>query len=86
MSQSNNTGLWSWITTVDHKRIAIMYGAASLLFLIFGGTEAMLMRAQLIVPNNDFIAARTFNSMVTMHGTTMIFLFVMPLTAAFFNF
>ena len=42
MSQSNNTGLWSWITTVDHKRIAIMYGAASLLFLIFGGVEAML--------------------------------------------
>ena len=86
MSQSNNTGLWSWITTVDHKRIAIMYGAASLFFLVFGGTEAMLMRAQLIIPNNDLLAARTFNSMVTMHGTTMIFLFVMPLTAACFNF
>ena len=55
MSQSNNTGLWSWITTVDHKRIAIMYGAASLLFLVFGGVEAMLMRAQLIVPNNDLL-------------------------------
>ncbi len=83
---SPKTGLWSWITTVDHKRIGIMYALAALFFIIFGGVEALLMRTQLLVPNNDFISARTFNSMVTMHGTTMIFLVVMPLSAAFFNF
>ncbi|SMF20835.1 cytochrome c oxidase subunit I [Pseudobacteriovorax antillogorgiicola] len=85
-SSSPKTGLWSWITTVDHKRIGIMYALAAFFFLIFGGVEALLMRTQLLVPNNDFITARTFNSMVTMHGTTMIFLFVMPLSAAFFNY
>ncbi|MGE0174857.1 MAG: cytochrome c oxidase subunit I [Oligoflexales bacterium] len=82
----SKTGLWSWITTVDHKRIGVLYGCASLMFLIFGGVEAMLMRTQLIMPNNGFLAAKTFNGLVTMHGTTMIFLFVMPLSAAFFNF
>jgi cytochrome c oxidase subunit 1 len=63
-----------------------MYALAALLFFLIGGIEAMMMRTQLIVPNNDFLSARAFNSMVTMHGTTMIFLFVMPLSAAFFNF
>jgi cytochrome c oxidase subunit I len=82
----SNTGIWSWITTVDHKRIGIMYACASLMFLVFGGVEAMLMRTQLIIPNNGFLGAKTFNALVTMHGTTMIFLFVMPLSAAFFNF
>jgi cytochrome c oxidase subunit 1 len=79
-------GLWSWITTVDHKRVGVMYGIASLLFLVFGGVEAMLMRTQLAVPNSGFISAYHFNSLVTMHGTTMIFLFVMPMSSAFFNF
>lgn len=88
MSSSNEskTGLWSWITTVDHKRIGIMYALAAFFFLVFGGLEALLMRTQLLVPNNEFLTARAFNSMVTMHGTTMIFLFVMPLSAAFFNY
>lgn len=63
-----------------------MYGIAALIFLVVGGFEALLMRTQLLVPNNEFITAKTFNSMVTMHGTTMIFLVVMPLSAAFFNF
>lgn len=80
------TGILSWIMTVDHKRIGVMYALASLSFLLLGGTEAMLIRSQLIVPNNDLLSAQTFNSMTTMHGTTMIFLFVMPLSAAFFNF
>jgi cytochrome c oxidase subunit I len=79
-------GIWSWITTVDHKRIGIMYALASLFFLILGGIEAILMRTQLALPNNEFISAYTFNGLVTMHGTTMIFLFVMPMSAAFFNF
>jgi len=80
------TGIISWLTTVDHKKIGIMYGAAAFFFLIFGGVEAILMRTQLAVPNAEFITAQTYNGFVTMHGTTMIFLFVMPLSAAFFNF
>lgn len=83
---SPNTGIWSWITTVDHKRIGVMYAMASLLFFVFGGVEAIMMRTQLVMPNNTFISAQTYNSMVTMHGTTMIFLFIMPLSAAFFNY
>ena len=80
------TGIISWLTTVDHKRIGIMYALAALFFLVVGGVDAILMRTQLIVPNNTFITGEIFNGLVTMHGTTMIFLVVMPLSAAFFNF
>ncbi len=79
-------GWWSWITTVDAKRIGVLYGITALVFGLIGGTEAMLIRTQLIVPNNDFLTADTFNSMFTMHGVIMIFGLVMPLNAAFFNF
>ena len=78
--------VWSWITTVDHKRIGIMYGAASLIFLLIGGVEALLLRIQLAVPQNDFVDAETFNQLFTMHGTTMIFLVAMPMAVAFFNY
>lgn len=80
------TGIISWITTVDHKKIGIMYALSSLFFLIIGGIDAMLMRTQLIMPNNTFVTGDIFNGLVTMHGTTMIFLVVMPLSAAFFNY
>jgi cytochrome c oxidase subunit 1 len=80
------TGLWSWLTTVDHKRIGLLYGWSAFLFMLVGGLEALAMRTQLIVPNNTFLQADTFNAMFTLHGTTMIFLFVMPMNAAFFNF
>ncbi|MFK7823030.1 MAG: cytochrome c oxidase subunit I [Oligoflexales bacterium] len=80
------TGIVSWLTTVDHKRIGILYGATALFFLLFGGAEAIFMRTQLALPNNSFLDAGTFNGLVTLHGTTMIFLFVMPLSAAFFNY
>jgi cytochrome c oxidase subunit 1 len=80
------TGLWSWITTVDHKRIGILYGATAFLFFLIGGLEALFMRIQLMKPDNDFVSAETFNALFTMHGTTMIFLGVMPLSAMFFNF
>ncbi len=82
----NNTGLWSWITTVDHKRIGIMYGITALFFFFVGGLEALLIRYQLITPLNDAIGADNFNALFTMHATTMIFLAIMPLSAAFFNF
>jgi cytochrome c oxidase subunit 1 len=80
------TGLMSWLTTVDHKRIGFLYGASGLIFFIFGGIEALLIRIQLAVPNNTFLTSAQYNEMFTMHGTTMIFLVVMPIGAAFFNF
>ncbi len=79
------TGIWSWITTVDHKRIGKLYGVTAFLFFLLGGLEAMLMRIQLARPENHFVDATTYNQLFTMHGTTMIFLAVMPLSAAFFN-
>jgi cytochrome c oxidase subunit 1 len=78
--------IWSWITTVDHKRIGLMYGTAAMFFLLIGGIEALLMRIQLAVPENDFVDAETFNQLFTMHGTTMIFLVAMPMAVAFFNY
>ena len=80
-----HTGLLSWLTTVDHKKIGLMYGAFATFFFILGGIEALLIRTQLIVPNNHLVTAHFYNELFTMHGTTMIFLAVMPLNAAFFN-
>src|SRR5437762_576238 len=80
------SGLWSWITTVDHKRIGALYGVTAFAFFLIGGLEALLMRIQLLRPENTFIGPDVFNQMFTMHGTTMIFLAVMPLSASFFNF
>ena len=79
-------GIWSWITTVDHKRIGILYGATAFLFFLMGGIEALIMRLQLIGPNGKLVDPDTFNALFTMHGTTMIFLGVMPLSAMFFNY
>jgi len=79
------TGLVGWLTTVDHKKIGMMYGGFAIMFFLIGGLEALLIRTQLIVPNNRFISAQLYNELFTMHGTTMIFLAVMPLNAAFFN-
>ena len=83
---ASQSGLWSWITTVDHKRIGVLYGTTAFIFLLLGGIEAGIIRLQLAVPDNTMIDPDTFNQMFTMHGTTMIFLVVMPLSASFFNF
>ena len=83
---AENTGIWSWITTTDHKRIGILYLWTALGFFMIGGLEAMIIRTQLAQPNMGFVSAETYNQLFTMHGTTMIFLAVMPLSAAFFNF
>ena len=82
---TTKTGLVSWLTTVDHKKIGMLYAGFALFFFIVGGFEALLIRTQLMVPNNRFISAQLYNELFTMHGTTMIFLAVMPLNAAFFN-
>jgi len=80
------TGLWSWITTTDHKRIGVLYGVTAFAFFLIGGLEALIIRLQLGAPGNSIVSAETYNQLFTMHGTTMIFLAVMPLSAAFFNF
>ncbi len=77
--------LWDYLTTVDHKKIAILYLVAGGLFFVLGGLEALFIRIQLAVPNNDFVSAGLFNQILTMHGTTMIFLAAMPLVFAFMN-
>jgi cytochrome c oxidase subunit I len=81
-----HTGLWSWLTTVDHKRIGVLYLYTSLFFFLFGGLEAVLIRAQLAGPNKHLVSAEMYNQLFTMHGTTMVFLAIMPLSASFFNF
>jgi len=80
------TGFWSWVTTVDHKRIGALYGVTAFIFFLIGGLEATMMRVQLAKPENTFVSPDVFNQLFTMHGTTMIFLAVMPLSASFFNF
>ncbi len=76
------TGFWSWFTTVDHKKIGILYGVTALGFLVVGGVEALLIRLQLAGPNGSVLTAAQYNTMFTMHGTTMIFLMGMPLSVA----
>jgi len=76
----------SWVTTVDHKRIGILYIGTSLLFFLIGGIFALLMRAQLATPNEHFVTRDSYDELFTMHGTTMIFLFVVPILAGFANF
>ncbi|MDT2047477.1 cytochrome c oxidase subunit I [Priestia aryabhattai] len=77
--------IWDYLTTVDHKKIAILYLIAGGFFFIVGGIEALFIRIQLAVPENNFVAMGTYNEILTMHGTTMIFLAAMPLLFALMN-
>jgi len=81
----NRSGLWDWLTTVDHKKIGILYLIAGGIFFLAGGLEAILIRLQLIYPELSIVGARTFNELITMHGTTMIFLAAMPIIFALMN-
>jgi cytochrome c oxidase subunit 1 len=83
---SATTGFWSWFTTVDHKKIGLMYGGSSFVFFLIGGLEALLIRSQLASPDGHLVNPAQYNQIFTMHGLTMIFLFVMPMSAAFFNY
>jgi cytochrome c oxidase subunit I len=78
--------LHAWVTTVDHKRLGLLYLAYALVFLVIGGIEAGIMRIQLIRAHNDFVSPQVFNRMFTMHGTTMIFFVAMPLVFGFANY
>ncbi len=78
--------LWEWATTVDHKKIGILYILTGGLFFLIGGLEALFVRTQLMVPRNDFMNPDLYNQMFTMHATTMIFLAVMPINVGLGNF
>jgi len=78
--------LHEWVTTVDHKRLGILYILYALVFLIIGGIEATIIRIQLMRPHNDFVSPQVFNRMFTMHGTTMIFFVAMPILFGFANY
>ncbi len=80
------SGVWGWVTTVDHKRIGILYGVTAFILFIGGGVQAMIMRLQLAQPNQSVVSPDTYNQLFTMHGTTMIFMVIMPLGAALFNY
>src|SRR6188472_1531632 len=80
------TGWTSWVTTTDHKRIGIMYLVLTFAFFLIGGVEALLIRLQLAQADNTLLDPQTYNQLFTMHGTTMIFLFVVPVWAGFANY
>jgi cytochrome c oxidase subunit I len=79
-------GIPGFFTTVDHKRIGRRYLVTSFVFLLIGGLEAMVIRAQLATPDGSVVGPETYNAIMTMHGTTMIFLFNTPVFAGFGNY
>ncbi|MEM7140206.1 MAG: cytochrome c oxidase subunit I [Actinomycetota bacterium] len=79
-------GWRDWLSSVDHKKIGIMYGVAAMFFFVVGGIEALLIRLQLAAPDGQVLSADVYNQVFTMHGVTMVFLFIMPLAAAFANY
>ncbi len=78
--------LHEWVTTVDHKRIGVLYILYALMFIVIAGCEALVIRIQLMFPHNDFVSPQVFNRMFTMHGTTMIFFVAMPVLFGFSNY
>ena len=80
------TGVWGWMTTVDHKKIGILYGVTAFVFFLIGGLEAIFIRLQLAQPNGQVLDAELYSQFFTMHGLTMIFLVVMPMGVALMNF
>src|SRR3954464_2191281 len=78
-------GLIGWITTTDHKRIGLLYLFTTLLFFAAGGAEALIVRTQLIQPENGVVGPSSFNQLMTMHGLTMIFFFIVPMTTGAFG-
>ncbi len=85
-TRREESGWTSWFTTVDHKKIGILYMVTTFVFFILGGVEALLMRLQLGLANNTLVTPETYNQLFTMHGTTMIFLFVVPMMAGLANY
>ncbi len=82
----SSSGWKSWLFTVDHKKLGLMYSATALFFFLLGGIEALAIRTQLAQPDNTFLSAGLYNEMFTMHATTMVFLFVMPMVTGLANY
>jgi cytochrome c oxidase subunit I len=87
VQRPRETKRWvDWVLTTDHKKIGIMYLVLTFVFFMLGGVEALLMRLQLSVPNNTLLTSEHYNQLLTLHGTTMVFLFVVPVWAGFANY
>src|ERR1700751_1131415 len=87
VTRPRQTKRWvDWVMTTDHKRIGIMYLVLTFVFFILGGVEALLMRTQLSQPGSTLLSGERYNELLTLHGTTMIFLFVVPVMAGFGNY
>ena len=78
--------LHAWVTTIDHKKIGLMYIGYALFFLVIAGLEAVLIRIQLAIPHNSVVPPEVFNRLFTMHGTTMVFFVGMPILFGFGNY
>src|SRR5690242_5155162 len=78
-------GVLGWLTTTDHKKIGLLYFWTTLAFFGAGGIEALIMRTQLEQPNNHVVGPRTYDELFTVHGVTMIFLFIIPMTTGAFG-
>ena len=79
-------GLLDWMTTVDHKKLGILYLTTSFIFLLAGSVEAGLIRMQLALPEQQLVNPDVFNQLFTMHGLTMVFLAIMPMGIGFANY
>src|SRR5438067_5196392 len=87
VTRPRTTKRWiDWVTTTDHKRIGIMYLVATFVFFALDGVEALFMRLQLAQPGNTLLSGERYNQLITLHGTTMVFLFVVPVMAGFGNY
>jgi cytochrome c oxidase subunit I len=84
--EKRQRGWLAWLTTTDHKKIGLLYLYTTFLFFILGGVEALVMRLQLAQPDNTLVDPEVYNGLVTMHGSTMIFLFIVPVLAGFGNY
>ncbi len=80
------TGILEWITTTDHKKIGVLYLFTTFFFFLSGGLLALAMRTQLATPDGQILTAQQYNAAFTMHGTTMVFLFVVPVWTGFANY
>jgi cytochrome c oxidase subunit 1 len=86
LTSTGPKGLWAWITTVDHKRVGVLYALSAGLFFLIAGLEAMLIRLQLAGANGEVLSAAAYNQLFTMHGLTMVFLVIIPIAGAFINY
>src|SRR6186997_1274376 len=78
--------LWGWLSTVDHKDIGRRYLVTAFLFLLLGGIEALLIRLQLAIPENNMVGPEAYDQIFSMHGITMIFWYASPMLSAFANY